>query len=250
MKKYLLTCLLTFAGILPTVLLARPVPPDTVVVAGKQYDRSFFHKLLWGWHYRDVWVEPVKVPFLDLSTEAGGLTPTEKGGSFQTKNLRVLNPEGREYVLRSVDKDASQTLPEARRNSLIGRLVKDQTSVVHPYGAMIIPPMAEAAGVFHANPRYFILPDDPALGEFRSEFANMLVMLEERPEGNWATNPDFGNSKDIESSKKMFGNLVKDNRNHADARVFLRARLFDMFLGDWSRREDQWRWAGYKNANG
>jgi hypothetical protein len=29
----------------------------------------------------------------------------------------------------------------------------------------------------------------------------------------------------------------------ADRRQFLRARLFDMWLGDWSRREDQWRWA-------
>ncbi|MBK0402843.1 hypothetical protein I5M27_07580 [Adhaeribacter sp. BT258] len=247
MKKYLFTCLLTFAGFFPTVFAATP---DTVVVAGKQYDRGFFHRLFWGTHYRKVWAEPVRVPFLDLNTHAGGLKPTEKGGSFQTKNLRLLNPDGREYVIRSVDKDASQTLSPEKRKSIIGKVIRDQTSVVHPYGAMIVPPLAAAAGVFHANPQFFVVPSDPVLGEFQQEFANMLVMVEERPEGNWENNPDFGNSKEVVSSKKAFTQLVKENNNRVDAHAFLRARLFDMFLGDWSRREDQWRWATYKLPNG
>ncbi|MFC5270068.1 hypothetical protein [Adhaeribacter terreus] len=247
MKKYIFTCFLTFISLFPTVFAS---PPDTVVVAGKQYDRGFFHRLFWGTHYRNVWAEPIRVPFLDLTTEAGGLKPTEKGGSYQTKNLRLLDSSGREYVIRSVNKDASQTLSPQKRKSIIGRTIRDQTSVIHPYGAMIIPSMAEAAGVFHANPKYFVVADQQALGEFRSEFANMLVMLEERPEGNWETNPDFGSSKEIESSKRAFTKLIDNNKNKVDARRFLRSRLFDMFLGDWSRREDQWRWATYKMPNG
>ena len=251
MKRSLRICLLTFIGLLPTVLLARPLAlPDTIVVAGKQYDRGFFHRLLWGKHYRNIWAEPVKVPFLNLDTEAGGLKPTEKGGSYQSKTLRLLNPEGKQYVLRSVDKDPSQTLSEKRRQSFTGRIIRDQTSVVHPYGAMIVPPLASAAGVYHASPKYFFVPDDPALGEFRKDFANLLMMLEERPDGDWHDFADFGNSKDVISSKKMFTSLVKSNKNRADARTFLRARLFDMWIGDWSRREDQWRWASCQLPNG
>src|SRR5688572_7809514 len=220
------------------------------MVAGKQYDRGFLHKFFWGKHYRKAWVEPVKVPYLNLQTEFGGLKATEKGGSYQTKNLRLVNPKGREFVVRSIDKDPSQTLSPSMRKSFVGRLLRDQTSVVHPYGALIIPPMAEAGGILHANPRLFVLPDDPALGEFRGEFANMLVILEERPDGDQSGFEDFGNSKEVESSRKMFNSLIENNKNSVDARAFLRARLFDMWLGDWSRREDQWRWASYKTANG
>ncbi len=249
LKKYLPTCLLLLVFILPTLQAAAiKGPADTVLVAGKQYDRGFIHRFFWGTHYRPVWREPVRVPFLNLQTEAGGLKPTEKGGSYQTKNLRMLNPQGKEYVLRSIDKDPSQTLSVGMRKSFIGRLLRDQTSVVHPYGALIVPPMAEAAGVLHANPKLFVVPNDPALGEFRAEFANMLVMLEERADGDQKNTKDFGFSKDVESSRKMFKSLVSNHKNRVDAREFLRARLFDMWLGDWSRREDQWRWASYKTA--
>ncbi|OGX91916.1 hypothetical protein BEN49_17915 [Hymenobacter coccineus] len=34
----------------------------------------------------------------------------------------------------------------------------------------------------------------------------------------------------------------------ATARAFLRARLLDVWLGDWSRRPDQWRWATEPSA--
>jgi hypothetical protein len=243
--KYLLTILFTFFSCISTVLASLP---DTVVVAGKQYDRSFFHRLFWGTHYREVWTEPVQVPYLNLQSEAGGLKPVEKGGSYQTTNLRMVNPQGKQYILRSVDKNPSQKLKTSQQNSFIGKVVRDQTSVVHPYGAMIVPPLASAANIYHASPKYFIVPDDPALGEFRAEFANMLVMLEERPEGNWEDYKPFGNSKEVVSSKKMFTKLTENNKFQVDARAYLRARLFDMWIGDWSRREDQWRWAGFETG--
>lgn len=249
MNKYILLLLLTLSVAFSTVA-ASTLRPDTTVVAGKKYDRSFLHKFFWGAHYRKVWAAPVTVPFLNLQTEAGGLKPLQKGGSYQTKNLRVINPEGKEFVFRSIDKDPSQSLSPKLRKSFIGRLIRDQTSVVHPYGAFIIPPLADAAGIYHTNPKLFVVPDDPALGEFREEFANMLILFEERPDGNQQETETFGNSKKVESSRKMFAKLMDDKKNQVDARAYLRARLFDMWIGDWSRREDQWRWASFKNKNG
>ncbi|CAN0600813.1 unnamed protein product, partial [Ectocarpus sp. 12 AP-2014] len=35
-----------------------------------------------------------------------------------------------------------------------------------------------------------------------------------------------------------------------DEPSYIRARIFDMLLGDWDRHEDQWRWALYKNEDG
>ncbi|TGE14381.1 hypothetical protein [Hymenobacter elongatus] len=227
-------------------------PDSTVrVAAGPQYMRGPIHRFFWGKHYRRVWAVPVEAPVFNLGTAVpGGLKPLQEGGSFQTKNLRLLAPNGVQYVLRSVDKDATKALPEGMRDGVIGRLMKDQTSVINPYGAYIVAPLAAAAGVYHTNPRLVYVGDDPALGEFRQSFANALYLFEERPEGDQRAVSSFGRSAKVESSRKVFTNLVYNPRHRVDARWYLRARLFDMWLGDWSRREDQWRWAGFPAAGG
>ena len=47
------------------------------------------------------------------------------------------------------------------------------------------------------------------------------------------------------------GYLLEEDLDHrVDARGFLRARLMDVFLGDYDRHEGQWRWARYDDANG
>ncbi|MCC2544920.1 hypothetical protein LJY25_00565 [Hymenobacter sp. BT175] len=240
----------------PTPSAASPPPvigPDSTVrvAAGPQYLRSGLFQFFWGKHYRKVWAEPVSVPVFNLRTAVpGGLTPQREGGSFQTRNLRLLDRNGVQYVLRSVDKDATKALPVRFQKGPIGRLMKDQTSVIHPYGAYIVPPLATAAGVYHTNPRLIYLPDDPALGEFRKGFANALYLLEERPEGDQRTVTSFGNSARVESSRRVFTNLLFNPAYRVDARQYLRSRLFDMWLGDWSRREDQWRWASFPGQGG
>lgn len=217
------------------------------VVASNKYQKSRLHQLFWGRHYRPVWTVPVRARVLDLQHEAGGLKPLKKGGSFQTKNLHLVNPEGMQYVIRSIDKAPTTVLPARLQNTFLARLMQDQTSVIHPYGAFIVPVLAEAAGVYHTNPVLVVVPDDPALGEFRQEFAGMPALLEERPEGDLEEVDSFGNSRNVMSSRKMLGKLVDSPCNLADRRQYLRARLFDMWLGDWSRREDQWRWASFPN---
>jgi len=236
----------------PSRPAARILSDSTVLVAaGPQYDRSGLHRFFWGRHYRDLWALPVTVPVLNLRTVVpGGLTPIQEGGSYQTRNLRLVDRQGVQYVLRSVDKDATKALPEDLRNGPIGRLLKDQTSVINPYGAYIVPPLAKAAGVYHTNPRLVYVGDDPALGEYRQSFANALYLLEERPEGDQRHNASFGNSAQVESSRKVFTNLLTSSQFRVEARQYLRARLFDMWLGDWSRREDQWRWASFEGPAG
>ena len=221
------------------------------VAAGPQYARSWWHRLWWGQHYRREWATPVQASVLNLRTiVAGGLTPVRAGGSFQTKNLRLVDSAGVEYVLRSVDKDATRALPARFQHGYVARLLKDQTSVIHPYGAYLIPVLARAAGVYHTNPRLVYVGDDPALGRFRAAYANALYLLEERPDGDQTAVRSFGRSTEVESSRKVFISLVESPRYRVDARRYLRARLFDMWLGDWSRREDQWRWASFPAAPG
>ena len=51
-------------------------PTTRAAVAGARYRAGWFHRLLFGSHYRDLWATTVQVEVLDLSRFAGGLTPT------------------------------------------------------------------------------------------------------------------------------------------------------------------------------
>ncbi|MGY2134747.1 hypothetical protein ACW9KT_21135 [Hymenobacter sp. HD11105] len=229
------------------------ISPDSTVqtAAGPQYMRGAVHRFFWGEHYRRDWATPIEAKVFNLRTAVpGGLRPIQAGGSFQTKNLRLVDTKGQEYVLRSVDKDATKALPPRLQKGPIGRLMKDQTSVIQPYGAYIVPRLAKAAGVYHTNPRLVWVSDDPALGQFQAEFANALYLFEERPDGNQRDSPNFGRSAMVESSRKAFSSLLTTSNYRVDARHYLRSRLFDMWLGDWSRREDQWRWASFPGPGG
>lgn len=232
------------------VTIANYKDSTITLAAGPQYDRSGFYRFWWGDHHREAWRAPVEFPVFDIQTYNGGLTPIKKGGSSQSLNLRLLDEDDRQYVLRSVDKDPAGVLPGLLQKTFVAAVMRDLTSTAHPYGALIVPDLAEAAGIYHTNPQYFYIPHDPALGEYLDDFGGMIALLEERPDEDWGDAHFFGNSTNLVSTQTMMENRFDDNDHKVDARMFARSRLFDMWIGDWSRREDQWRWATFEIDKG
>lgn len=217
--------------------------PTKVVVAGPQYLTSKKHQRKWGKSYRQEWATPVQVKVVQLDTLAGGLTPYQAGGGRQSRSLRLHDANGREYVLRSIDKTYTKALPEVTRGTFIEKIANDQVSIAHPYAAVTIAPMAEAAGILHTNPQIIYVPKQDRLGKFSDDYGDQLYLFEERPDENWENASNFANSKNIISTEKLRGKLEKDNHNQVDQHLFIRSRLFDFFIGDWGRHGDQWRWA-------
>lgn len=223
---------------------------DTTVVtfASTQYHRN--GKMLLGANYRDEWETPIEVPVFDIGKEHGGLTIVQRGGGMQTKSLRLEARDGKQYVLRSVEKFPENAIPKILRNTFAGGIVKDQISASHPYAAIVIPPLAEAAGIYHTNPKIVYIPDDPRFKEYREDFANTLALYEERPQGKAKDQDYFGNADKIISTFKVLRKLKEDNDNYIDQKFVLRSRLFDMLIGDWDRHDDQWRWAKFDREKG
>lgn len=214
--------------------------------ASTQYLTSPSRKKLFGKNYRAEWAQELEVPVLDLGEEKGGLNILQKGGGMQTLSLRLADSAGHEYVLRSVEKYPEKAVPEILRQTFVQDLVQDQISASHPYGALVVPPLADAAGIYHTNPRLVYIPDDPRLGIYRADFANTLALFEERPDDDWSHEKSFGNSENIISTSKVLEKLQKDNDNEVDQEFVIRSRLFDMLIGDWDRHDDQWRWATFE----
>lgn len=232
---------------------ARPVfGPDSAwvrVAAGAHYaQRGGWWQRLWGPHYRQLWATPVTAPVLRLGV--AGMVPVRVGGSFQTNTLRLRTRDGRTFVLRSVDKDLSQRLATGWLDRVAGPLLRDQTCAAPPYGAYVAAALAQAAGVYHTNPRLVYLLPDTTLGEFSSQFKPALYLLEERPGHDQAPALSFGSARLVTGSAQMLRTVLAQPRAHVVARAYLRARLLDMLVGDWSRRADQWRWAAFATPGG
>ena len=211
-----------------------------------QYMKGKFHRFFMGDNYRDVWNTKVDFPVFDIGTEKGGLSILKRGGGQQTRSVRLEDKNGKQYVLRSVNKYVEKALSEEMQNTIAVDVVQDGISASHPYAAITIPKLADAAGVMHTNPKLVWVPDDPRLGIYRKDIANGVFLFEERPDGNRSDVKSFGNSKDIESTSKTIKKTYDSHDHIVDQMAVLRARLFDILLNDWDRHDDQWRWATLK----
>ncbi|WP_176214743.1 metallophosphoesterase [Reichenbachiella faecimaris] len=236
----------------PNANYPRPDFKETkkTAAASIQYQASKRKRSWMGSNYRDVWSMPVEAPIFNIVEEKGGLEVVKRGGGMQTNSLRLEAKDGKQYVLRSVEKYAHKALPHVLQETLAVGVVQDQISSSHPYSAYVVPPMADAVGIYHTNPQLVYIPDDGAFGKYREVLANELALFEERPSGDWSDAKYFGYSKDLIGSPDVQEELMDDNDNSIDQLFVLRNRLFDMVIGDWDRHEDQWRWASFDKDKG
>jgi hypothetical protein len=118
--------------------------------------------------------------------------------------------------------------------------------------------------VLHVDQTLAVLPDDPALGEYRKEFAGVFGMIEDRSDdiavpgaasadgtaadGPAAEGPSAGTSHVI-SPTRLFERIDRGPDDRVDARAFLTARLVDILMGDRDRHRDQFRWARRDSAD-
>lgn len=213
-----------------------------VVAAGSEYNKSPLYRWLWGNNYRKEWIKPVSFPVAYLDTLAGGVTEVKEGGSHQSKSLHIKAAHDKQYALRSVDKTLDKLIPPIFKNTFIDDIVGDAISMSHPYAALAVPQMADAAGIPHMIPRYYYIPEQPAVDSLKYKYGNSLYLFEQRPSGNWSDAPNMGNFKKFIGSDELLDKLYADHNITVDQPAFAKARLFDMLIGDWDRHWDQWKW--------
>ncbi|TGD80399.1 hypothetical protein [Hymenobacter wooponensis] len=241
----------------PDARVSYPAPmaagtDSAVVTAGRHYLRGPIGRLFLGAHYRKAWATPVTLPVLDPQKAVpGGLRFGKLGGGFQTTSVTLLADDGLAYALRTIDKDPYKTLPKVLRQGFVLTTVRDATSAGMPYGAMVVPPLAQAAGIPHANPRaFYVRSDESGLDVASERFRGKVVLLEEKMEGKINLPPSLRGASELEESDEMLEERYRSQDHRIDEAAFLRARLLDLWLGDWDRHEGQWSWAAFSQENG
>ncbi len=216
--------------------------------ATDDYTKGLLHKIVFGTRYRKDWAEEINVPVLSLS-DNNKLFPLKKGGGRQTTSLKLISETGDVYAFRSVNKDPSKALAFDVRSTVIGTIFKDQTSAQQPYGSLIIAPLLEPLDILHATPKLYMMPNSSELGKFQSVFGGMLGTLEEHPGKPNSAGDLFGDADKIVKSNDLFSKLYGSNNHQVDAEEFIRARLFDVLVADWSKHEDNWKWAAFNEGD-
>ncbi|MGY5353055.1 metallophosphoesterase [Wenyingzhuangia sp. IMCC45533] len=221
-------------------------------------DKSKAYKALWGEHYRNAYSTPIEAKTVSLDTLYGGLKLVKKGGGHQSKSLRFVNPEGKQYVMRALKKSAVRFLQtvafkkdyiaDKMKNTLTEDLLYDFYTSAHPYTPFIVGDLSDPLGIYHTNPKLFYVPKQNAISPHNDEFGDALYMIEERPEDGHVDLNSFGSPDDIISTDDLLKELRENKQNKLDEESYVTARLFDMIIGDWDRHVDQWRWAVFKNG--
>ncbi|MFP4845043.1 metallophosphoesterase [Winogradskyella sp. PE311] len=233
---------------------------ETSVYSEEETNKSGFFESVWGNHYRDVYGTKIKAKIATLDTLYGGLEIVRAGGGHQTRSLRLKTKDGRELNMRALRKSATQYLQtvlfkdthiedEFEKTAVEG-LIQDFYTAAHPYAFMVVPDLSNAAQIYHTNPKIFYIPKHKHLGEFNDAYGGELYMIEERPEENYTDDRNFGYADDIESTHDIIEKIREDEKYKIDENAYVRARLFDMLIGDWDRHQDQWRWAQFNQENG
>ncbi len=227
------------------------------IYSQEEVDKSRFFKTLWGERYRKYYATEVTAPTINLDTLFGGLKPVRKGGGHQSKSLRLRRKDGREYVMRALRKVSElylqamvfqeQYVIDDLKESYLREFLLDFYTGSHPYAPFVVGELSDAVDIYHTNPVLYYIPKQPALEDFNDDFGNELYMIEEHAGDGHGDLASYGFSDELKGTDDMLDNLRDDEKYEVDSEGYLRARLFDMVLGDWDRHVDQWRWAEFKN---
>lgn len=216
--------------------------------------KSKLYEFLWGKHYRKYYSKKINVKNVELDTLFGGVKPDRAGGGHQTKSLRLETKSGNEYVIRALKKSGVRFLQSvAFKNQYVvndfdgsyaDKFLLDFYTTSHPYTPLVISGMADKLGIRHTTPELFYIPKQKTLKNFNETFGDELYYLEDRPMET-EENPNK-----VIGTDEVILNLAKDEKYKMDEKAWIRARLFDMLIGDWDRHHDQWKFESRKeNGN-
>lgn len=203
----------------------------------KYKSTSIFKKIILGSNYRKEWRTPVAMPVFDLRKT--NLKIVGMGGGQQTTSLELVDEQGREWALRSVDKDLKP--PKAfMNNTFVKGILQDHISASYPYAGLSIPIISNAAGVPAGEQHLFYVKDDSAFGLHRADMANkVFILVNTQPQQE----PGL-------STEEMIKKLQASKNHNIDQQRYLKARLVDWLIADWDRHDGQWRWVEKKTAAG
>lgn len=210
------------------------------------------YQFLWGKHYKNYYKQEIALRTVGLDTLYGGLKPIGLDNEGTTSSLLLKDKNGKEFVMTPLEKDASSffkslanknnSIKNQNNNALSEDFLRDYFTTIHPFTPLVIPILSKSIGVSSAQPKLFYIPNQNTLGNYNDAFGGNLYLISEKVNSSQKNLSNFGKPLSIIDTDEMLHQIRTDKNHVVDKENYIRARLFDMLIGDWDRQEKNWRW--------
>jgi len=217
------------------------------VTPGPEFGTGFFHRFLFGSSWRELWTTPIDVETLDLGRYASGLRPLQPVSGQSPKALRFNGNDGREYVFSALNMGAKAVVDGKIHSSFVGGIADDFVGTTNPFALLVSAPILAEVELDNAVYSIVALPVDDQFGEYNAGFGGAIGLVQEVPKLEAITRGYLDESKTL-STTTVLEKLQEDNDNAIDAVRFLKVRMMDIYLGEWDRGLDKWRWSAQKSG--
>ncbi|HEY6171987.1 MAG TPA: hypothetical protein VIX80_07005, partial [Candidatus Kapabacteria bacterium] len=216
------------------------------VIPGPEFGAGFFHRFLFGSSWRTLWTTPIDIETLDLGRYASGLRPLPPASGQSPKALRFKGGDGKEYVFSALNMGAKSVVDGRIHASFVGGIADDFVGTTNPFALLVTAPILSEVDLDNAGYSIVALPVDDKLGEYKAEFGGAIGLLQEtKPE---AIARGYLDETKTLSTTTVLEKLQEDNDNAIDAVHYLKVRMMDIYLGEWDRGSDKWRWSAKKSG--
>jgi hypothetical protein len=224
-------------------------------------EEALFFKTVWGAKYKHAYSQPITAQVASLDTLYGGLQVLRQNKGANYNSLLLTDKYGNRYRMRAMGKNALEisrkllfndtknhpaNAEKAEAPTVKGHDVNFYTAS-HPYAIMAIPDLARAINVFYTTPQLYYVPKQKRLGNYNHDFGDQLYLISIEPSEKSEGEGLFQYPDDVETTDDILIKLRKTGDVFVDEENYIKARLFDMLIGNWDREPNHWQWAEYFN---
>jgi hypothetical protein len=211
--------------------------------------KGSFYEYFLGSNYRKLWNQPITIDCFDLQEK--NLTITRMGGSLGAPDFQLKDLQGNFYTLKPMKK--AVRLPQILEDTLVEKVLRDQQSSLNPVGFLLAASLATQAKIPNEFPKLvYIDVNQNAFSVWKNKkVVSGFYQLVQDPV-NILNNRDSTKNGVLEvvSTQEMVHRLENESGYTLDQTAYLKARLFDILIGDSDRGKDQWMWMVVVRENG
>ncbi len=214
--------------------------PDSGLVNVGGYRPKKATKWLFGKMYKEAWNAKIKAPYLDAHPAFKNFEITGRINGIQNSALFVLDDQKKINAFFAVDRNVDVSIPYELQGTIVENFLHEFKTSQFPYSTTVIHKMLDSTSILHTSPELYIMPPTAKLGVLYKNYDNTLGYLT-----GLKVSPDnkgIYDNRDVLSSRSMFVKLYDNSINQVDLDAYIRARMFDILVGDWGKNEDNWYW--------
>lgn len=237
-------CIHTSTALGSNSLWLDDTPIDVSIYSDTLKKHNSLYNWMWGKHYRKLYYKPVRVESVTLNSLYGGLSfvrqvPELYGLLFNDKQKQfyLLKPLGTASSFLESGFFKTVYDPKSFKNTYLGDFLEEAYTIEHPYLFMVSDKLAKIANLNSGNTSIYHISKDVVCSDTIADGTSIqdkLVSIYELP--------DLQSNEIIADIDTLLNRLHDGGRYKINREKYIRARLFDMLIGDWNKIPENWAW--------